>query len=403
MEIGIIRSEEQYDLALAELEELVLSEPDENSEGRKRLELLGLLIEDYERREHPVALPDPVEAIKFRMEQEGLRQRDLVPYLGSRSRVSEVLRRKRPLSLSMIRALHRGLGIPARVLLQEEDPLQVNGADLDWSQFPLMEMVERNWIDATLEEIDDDPEYVMRAFLKPIGGLSRAAALYRKTDTIRSARTMDRYALSAWTARVQIRALADIHRPPTFDRVRPMLMHELVHLSLAGDGPKLAGEALQANGVYLVIEPQLSGTYLDGAALISESGQAIVGMTLRYDRIDNFWFTLMHELAHIVLHLDEEVGNFYDDLDFREPTDRREEEADELASEVLIPQADWKRSPASRLTSAEAALHLANKLDIHPAIVAGRMRHELDNYKILSQLVGYGEVRKHFTDVNWDE
>jgi antitoxin component HigA of HigAB toxin-antitoxin module len=81
-------------------------------------ELLVLLVEKYEAEHYPIDLPDPVEAIKFRMEQEGLEPKDLIPYLGSQSKVSEVLNYKRPLSLSMIRSLQEGLGIPAEVLIQ---------------------------------------------------------------------------------------------------------------------------------------------------------------------------------------------------------------------------------------------------------------------------------------------
>ena len=85
---------------------------------RRTWSFLPLLVEQYEREHYPIALPDPVEAILFRMEQGGLTRKDLVPYIGSLSKVSEVLNRKRSLSVTMIRALHAGLGIPAEVLLQ---------------------------------------------------------------------------------------------------------------------------------------------------------------------------------------------------------------------------------------------------------------------------------------------
>jgi HTH-type transcriptional regulator/antitoxin HigA len=90
------------------------SAPDE-----AELELWSLLVEKYEEERFPIATPDPIEAIRFRMEQAGLAPADLQPYLQSKSKVSEVMNRKRPLSLSMIRALHRGLQIPAEVLVQE--------------------------------------------------------------------------------------------------------------------------------------------------------------------------------------------------------------------------------------------------------------------------------------------
>ena len=403
MGIEIIRNDEQYESALSQVEELVLLDPSEGTPERNKLEILALLIDEYEKRVHNVALPDPVDAIKFRMDQQGLKQRDLVQFLGSRSRVSEVLNRKRGLSLSMIRALHKGLGIPAKVLLQDEDPSLLEISDIEWEAFPLREMAARQWVEATPEEIEEEPEYVMSNFLKPIGKLALAAAFYRKTQSLRSARTMDRYALAAWTIRVAAKAIADAPVDRGHDTIDTDFMKELVHLSLAENGPKLAAEALHARGLSLVIEEQLPGTYLDGAAILTETGRPVVALTLRYDRVDNFWFTLMHELAHVVRHLGGEQAGFYDDLDFKDPLDDREKEADDLAREVLIPEAEWRRSSASRLNAPEAALNLAGKLEIHPAIVAGRMRHDRENYRILSNLIGHGEVRKLFDQGRWKD
>ncbi len=116
MEPRGLKTEEEYEAALAHVETLMDAAP--GSAEEQALEIFALLIEAYEEAHCPIDPPDPVEAIRFRMEQQGLRQRDLVPYMGSQRRVSEVLNRKRPLSPSMARALHEGLGIPAAVLLQ---------------------------------------------------------------------------------------------------------------------------------------------------------------------------------------------------------------------------------------------------------------------------------------------
>lgn len=112
----IIKTEQEYRKALAHVETLMDAEP--GSSGESELELWSLLVERFEETHFPIDSPDPVDAIKFRMEQEGLRQKDLEKYFPSKSRVSEVLNHKRPLSLGMIRALHKGLGIPASVLVQ---------------------------------------------------------------------------------------------------------------------------------------------------------------------------------------------------------------------------------------------------------------------------------------------
>lgn len=117
MDIKPIRTEKDLDAALARVDELWGSDPG-TPEGDE-FEVLVTLIEAYEDIHHPIGMPDPIDAIKFHMEQKGLRQKDLVGIIGSRARVSEVLNRKRSLTLPMIRALHRELGIPAESLIQE--------------------------------------------------------------------------------------------------------------------------------------------------------------------------------------------------------------------------------------------------------------------------------------------
>jgi len=116
MKPKVIKTEAEYDAALARIEKIFNAKP--GTPKGDELELLLLLVEDYESREYSIDLPDPIEALRFRMEQQGLQPKDLVPYLGSRSRVSEVLSGRRPLSLSMIRNLVNGLQLPADVVLQ---------------------------------------------------------------------------------------------------------------------------------------------------------------------------------------------------------------------------------------------------------------------------------------------
>jgi len=117
MILKIIKTEAEYDTALDRIGALMDADPG-TPEGDE-LKLLVTLVELYEKVAHPIDLPDPIEAIKFRMEQAGLKQKDLIPFIGSRSKVSEILSHQRPLSISMIRKLHEGLGIPANVLLKE--------------------------------------------------------------------------------------------------------------------------------------------------------------------------------------------------------------------------------------------------------------------------------------------
>ena len=117
MELYPIKTEEDYQKAMQRLETVFDAEPG-TPEGDE-LELLSILIDKYENENFHIEMPDPIEAIKFRMEQLGMKQKDLVPYLGFKTRVSEILNRKRKLSMDMIRNLSESLRIPTEVLIQK--------------------------------------------------------------------------------------------------------------------------------------------------------------------------------------------------------------------------------------------------------------------------------------------
>jgi HTH-type transcriptional regulator/antitoxin HigA len=116
MKAKVIKTHDQYEATLARIEAIFDAKP--GTAKGDELELLLLLVETYEDKAYPIDLPDPIEALRFRMEQEGLKPKDLIPYLGSKSKVSEVLSGQRPLSLTMIRKLVAGLHFPAEVLLR---------------------------------------------------------------------------------------------------------------------------------------------------------------------------------------------------------------------------------------------------------------------------------------------
>lgn len=398
----VIKSDADYEVALAEIGRLLDYESAAGTPEADELELLTLLVREYESSHFPIGVPDPVEAIKFRMEQQNLSQRDLVAFIGSRSKVSEVLSGRRPLTLSMMRALHSGLGIPAKVLLQGREAADLEDSTIQWDKFPLREMVARGWIEEKVDDYRSQAEDVLRRFFGQLGPSRPAFALFRQSHHVRSGRNMDEYALLAWTARAMILARGNPARGEyNVATVDLDFMKELARFSFFDEGARLAQEFLGKYGIALVIVPHLPRTYLDGAAIMAEGERPIVALTLRYDRVDNFWFCLMHELAHIALHSVGETTQFFDDLDMGSQGDRREEQADHLAGEALIPNEEWTRSPASRLRSPEAVAQLAGQLRIHPAIVAGRVRHEFRSYRVLNQFVGHGQVRCQFADVKW--
>lgn len=117
MVLKVIKTEQEYQAAMSRLEEIFDNK--KGSVNADELELLSLLIEKYEDETSPIDLPDPIEAIKFRMEQLGYKQKDLAEAIGLKSRVSEILNKKRKLTIDMIRKLHDTLGIPTDVLIRE--------------------------------------------------------------------------------------------------------------------------------------------------------------------------------------------------------------------------------------------------------------------------------------------
>ncbi len=402
MDIKPIRTEQDYEAALARVDDLMDAEIG-TPEGEE-LDVLVDLVEAYESRHVPMGYPSAVEAIEFRMEQDGLSPRDLVPFMGSRAKVSEVLTGKRTITMPMARALHKHLGIPAEVLLRDsESGVDDLSSDLEWSRFPLREMAKRGWI-SDLPDLAQHAKELVGELIDRAGGWKVArAALYRKNDHLRANAKTDPYALLAWCWQV----LATANRNPPSTPYEPGtvtldFLTQVARLSASEHGPRHAQEFLAQDGILLIIERHLPRTHLDGAALRLGDGRPVIGLTLRYDRIDSFWFCLLHELAHVGRHMDHDSGDaFVDDLSLSkvegQREDPRESEADEWAAEALIPHDAWQTSTAGEDPTPLAVMHLAQVLHVHPAIVAGRVRHERQNYRLLSQFVGTGQVRSQFS------
>lgn len=397
MHLKVIKNEIEHQQALEALLALMDNNPAEGSDEADQLDVLSLLIEHYEEEAFPVALPGPVEAIRFRMEQQGLSQKDMVPYFGSAARVSEVLNGKRQLSVNMMRKLNKELGIPAEVLLHEAGA-ELPEVAVSWDQGVLKAMLERGYFEGFTGQMNELKEYAeewVRKFAEAVPGIPQSQpALLRTTAHQRSNnKKCDELALWAWQTRVQqMAAAAPLTHAYVSGSVNLDFMRRLAGESWAESGPVRAKEFLNHNGIHLIAEPHLPNTYLDGAVLRDASGHPIVALTLRYDRVDNFWFTLMHELAHVGLHLDG-TKVFIDDLDSKGEVDAIESEADDLASDALIPAEEW----AKTFIMVEADIHdLARKLHIHPAIVAGRWRREMGNYRKFTKLLGKDQVRSQF-------
>ncbi|NVN03288.1 MULTISPECIES: ImmA/IrrE family metallo-endopeptidase [Asaia] len=393
MDTKIIRTEDQYHAYLKEVGDLIVRSEALTADEQSRMEVLTVLIESYENGKCPVEPTDPIDAILFRMEERGLKRADLIPYFGTSSRVSEVLNRKRPLTVQMIRALSLGLGISAETLvgLNEASPVK---REIDWSKFPIKEMVSRGWIERLTNKSIELAENAIKNYITN-SGLQIGSASFRRTLAGDATSPTTMYALYAWLARVIQKARTSKNGLSHFDsnKINSGFLRELAQLSWSEHGPLLAVEYLRKHGIVVVFEGHLKGTQVDGAALKDVDGTPIVALTLRYDRLDNFWFTLLHEVAHIWKHLDGDGEAFVDDLNISSE-DRREAEANRLAGEAFIPRLIWRRSDAYISPSKDSINALARSLNIHPAIVAGRLRKDTGNFSVFSDMLGNGEVKK---------
>ena len=397
MDIRPVNSEQAYDEAIERIERLWGTESG-TPEGDE-LDVLLTLVRVYEKENHPVPPPTPIEAISFVMDQKGMKQADLLPYIGSRSKVSEILAGKRTLSLSMIRSLHAHLGIPAEILISDGMHFPIDGEVVKWDSFPVTEIVKRGWVKGFDPKIQ--AEEIMRELASQACTDSYFADQNRacfRQGTRRNEKD-DPYSVDAWILRVLGQAEA-IETKVKFSQniLDKSFILKVVYLSGLKDGPLKAKEFLQNKGIKLVAVPHFRRTYLDGAVLLNKKGAPIIALSLRHDRLDNFWFTLAHELAHLALgHAHSVDGQcIIDDLDLREPQNKMENDADELAEESLIPSKLWKNHPAPNTFKLKDIMDLASKADIHKSIVAGRIRYERNNYRILWPHVGKGEVRKLF-------
>ena len=348
------------------------------------LDVLQILIERWESSQHQFDPPTPVQAITFRMQQLGLKQRDLVPYLGTKSRVSEIMGGHRQLTVDQVRALHLHLGIPAASLIgasRHEPTAQPTVAS-------------KSAIDKLRTFGVLKARETLEAFTRRATAAQPAMAMLRKTRTDRTNAKTDLAALEAWCGAVLLKAQGT-RLPKGYKPERgPEAARSLARLSREPNGPALVESALASMGVVLVVLDHLPGTFLDGAAFCRGDEVPVIAMTLRHDRLDNFWFTLLHEFAHVCRHLGEGVSVIVDDLDVKS-SDSMEEEADEFARDALIPRAVWQRMSSPQLATQDLE-GIAAEAGVSPAVVAGRWRWEHHDYRRFSRFVGRGEVRCHF-------
>lgn len=381
MTIRPIRSDEDYQSALEQAHSLIVRHDKRSIDD---LEVLQAVIEKWEKQHHGIEGATPAQAIHFRMNQMNLSPRDLIPYLGSKSRVSEILNGQRQPTVDQIRALNQHLKIPVGPLVgsvKHEPATRPSSASLAAAK--------RLRALGMMKPTESLSSFVSRANI-----VAPAVAMLRKTRTERTNAKTDLSALEAWCAAVLLRAeKVSVKRNVKIVNWRAAA-RKLAQVSASDSWQDDLIKTLNGFGIVLIILEHFPGTYLDGAAMCRADGTPVIALTLRHDRLDNFWFTLLHEFAHVACHLSGDTPIILDDLDVASE-DKVEKQADRFATDALIPETIWAR--VTEESSSDDLLSVAEEAGVHPAIAAGRWRFQYSDYRRFSKLLGPGQLKAALT------
>ena len=377
---------------------------------KSRLKALSGQIQDYERlRSGEVRtlffsnFVDIGERLVQARVMRGLSQRELAEKLDVKEQQIQRYEQERYATANLVRiaevAQALRFDLEAHLQMREDTFFQkivpsIASGRFDPKKLPAREMERRGWLrDIELpEELANGSIYDRASyFVAKAASGSQLRALHRQK--IRSKGHPNEYALMAWKAQVLHKARAIPKATVGNYQFEIADVKKLVVLSKAPDGPIQAVRFLRERGVLVAFERHLDSTYLDGAAMLLEA-TPVIGLTLRQDRLDNFWFVLLHELGHVVCHRDRGLLEGFFDDETADLADTVEREADEFAQNALVPDEVWRTSFVRFSTSSEQVIEFAERIKISPAIVAGRIRRERNDFSRFSDLIGQGEVRK---------
>jgi HTH-type transcriptional regulator / antitoxin HigA len=329
----------------------------------------------------------------------GLTQRELANVAGVQEQQVQKYEKELYESASLRRVAQMGRAIGVRfaatIAIENKNEVGEQGLPegLTLADFPFADMNARGWFDTRIDLRRTSPSErgrVLSGFFHN-APTEISVALHRKTSgDVSPAR---RAALIAWQARVLSRARQRIGLARQFNPPTAEVITQIAKLSAAPDGIERAIQLLLAHGIIVVVEPHLPKTKLDGAAMSLDERYAVIGITTRHDRVDNFWFVLLHELGHIVRHWPRVLYGAILDENAGEPSgESLEDEADEFAENAIVPRTTWQSSLVRFTKSADAIKEYAARHQIHPALIAGRIRRER-SYKEFPDMLGSGEVR----------
>ena len=250
------------------------------------------------------------------------------------------------------------------------------------NKLPKQELIKNGWLSN-----DDSLSSLVPLFSNIMN--DKFKTLFRKNATANDAL----YAL--WLSRIseiaKIKVLTtDIHE---FQRLTKEDLKEIAHYSIDESLIKELPQILAHYGIILIYEKSIPGMKLDGVVFKLISGHPVIGISLRYPRLDHFWFTLLHELSHIVLHFEQLDNPIFDDLE-QESSELIEKQANRLAKSSFVERSIWRNCEPKYQIGDNAIFRFAKKVNIHPAIIAGLLRYEKNNYEIYNNIIHKTDVRK---------
>lgn len=251
-----------------------------------------------------------------------------------------------------------------------------------FDQLPKKELVNRGWLKSA-----DDFSFLASVFFDISS--EQGVTLFRKAPTANES------LLIVWQS--QVRALAEyscVTNPlPRFESLGKNYLCELARLSPNPENIKKLPALLRKSGIILIYLPTLSGMKADGAVFSLNCGNPVIGLSLRFPRLDYFWFTLLHELAHVVLHAKMLSNPIFVNVE-TEDESAIEKAANKVAKESFVDRSSWRNCEPKYQSGDDVVRRFAKKQGIHPSIVAGMLRRETGNFTKYSAIVNEYDVRK---------
>jgi len=346
----------------------------------------------------PARLVPPGHILREELEAYGWTQKEFAEIIGKPVQaVNEIIVGKKSITPETAILFSEAFGTSAELWLNLESSYRLNIARMDssdgrvarkaalYNAVPVIEMIKKGWIQAQQSVGDLENEVLRFLGIGKLNEIGAVAARLRVSNT----HAPEQGALIAWLRRTEMLA-SNMHAEKFSETKLRGTAVEIKHLSRLPSQIEEVRRCLSESGVRFVVVPHLTKTYIDGAAFWLDPESPVVSLSMRYSRIDNFWFTLMHEIAHLLLHSDGGVNSFLDEnlADIPRNEDSKnmcEDEANAQASEWLVPAQVFKQfseNCANRYTR-NKVIAFAESLGVHPGIVVGRIHHDTGRYQLM--------------------